>query len=410
MWKPVRKFLNDIHLYAGLTCGLIVIAVCLSGTIYVYNTEIREFFDSERYFVEEKGTPKSLDELKSTLEQQLAGQVVGVNVFQQEGRTVQFLVKEEGQERPATYFVDPYTGSVLANNVEKTGTEEFMGYMFSLHRWLLLDKIEEPIMESMTNQELGRFINGVATLLFLLGVITGMVIWVPQKVKNWKQGLKVKWSGNWKRINHDLHNTLAFYSLGALFIMAVTGPFWSYQWYKTGWQKTWDTYQPPKEEKKGPAPEQAKNEETADEEEIQPAYMLSLDEIMLAANTNLDYAGNVRITLPQKSGGEVSISKSRTGFFARAGADQLKLNPENLEVKETNLFGDLPVRQQIGRSVKALHTGEIFGQFTKFLWFLGCLIATSLPITGTLIWLNKKKKKKPSKARKAASVVEAEMA
>ena len=265
-------------------------------------------------------------------------------------------------------------------------------------------------MESMTNQELGRFINGVATLLFLLGVITGMVIWVPQKVKNWRQGLKVKWSGNWKRVNHDLHNTLAFYSLIALFIMAVTGPFWSYQWYRTGWQKTWDTYQAPKEEKKGPAEVQTKNEEAPNVELPQSAYELSLDEILLAANTNLDYAGNVRITLPEKPGSDVSISKSRTGFFARAGADQLKLNPQNLEVKEANLFGDLPVRQQIGRSVKALHTGEIFGQFTKFLWFLGCLIATSLPITGTLIWLNKKKKKKPTKAKKVTPRVTAEMA
>ncbi len=401
MWKLIRKFLNDIHLYAGLISGLIVIAVCLSGTIYVYNTEIREFFDSERYFVESQGASKSLDELKSTLETQVNGEIVGVNVFQEEGRTVQFSVKKEGEERPATLYVDPYSGSILADNKEKTATEEFMGYMFSLHRWLLLDKIEEPILESMTNQELGRFINGVATLLFLLGVITGMVIWVPQKAKNWKQGLNVKWDANWKRVNHDLHNTLAFYSLGALFIMAVTGPFWSYQWYKTGWQKTWDTYQAPKEEKKAPGPEQANKKETPFEEEAQPTYILSLDEILVAANTQLDYAGNVRITLPEKPGGDVSISKSRTGFFARAGADQLKLNPENLEVKEANLFGDLPVRQQIGRSVKALHTGEIFGQFTKFLWFVGCLIATSLPITGTLIWWNKRKKKKST--RKAIS-------
>ena len=405
MWKPIRKFLNDIHLYAGLISGLIVIAVCLSGTIYVYNTEIREFFDSERYFVEKQGVPQSLDALKSNLEAQVEGQIVGVNVFQKEGRTVQFSLKKEGQERPSTLFVDPYSGKVLADNAEKTSTEEFMGYMFSLHRWLLLDKIEEPIMESMTNQELGRFINGVATLLFLLGVITGMVIWVPQKAKNWKQGLRVKWDANWKRVNHDLHNTLAFYSLGALFIMAVTGPFWSYQWYKTGWQKTWDIYQAPKEEKKGPTQEQAKKEEAPVEEATLPTYELSLDEILLAANKTLNYEGNVRITLPEKPGSDIAISKSRTGFFARAGADQLKLNPENLVVKEANLFGDLPVRQQIGRSVKALHTGEIFGQFTKFLWFVGCLIATSLPITGTLIWLNKKKKKKAPSDKKTAQAV-----
>ncbi|MFN5331858.1 MAG: PepSY domain-containing protein, partial [Bacteroidota bacterium] len=87
-------------------------------------------------------------------------------------------------------------------------------------------------------------------------------------------------------------------------------------------------------------------------------------------------------------------SKSRVGFFARAGADQLKITPATLEIKEITLFGDLPIRQQIGKSVKSLHTGEIFGQLTKFLWAVACAIATSLPITGTLIWWNKRKKSK----------------
>lgn len=398
MWQPIRKFLNDIHLYAGLTCGLIVIAVCLSGTIYVYNTEIRETADSERYFVESVGERKSLDNLKTEIESALNGEVTGVNVFHDENRSVQFAVKTEGAERSVTYFVDPFSGNILANNAEKTGTEEFMGYMFSLHRWLLLDKIEEPILESKTNMELGRFINGVATLLFLLGVITGLFIWFPQKVKNWRQGLKIKWSGNWKRINHDLHNTLAFYSILALFIMAVTGPFWSYQWYKEGWQKTWDIYQ---------APPQNGNQSMGTAEkpvEVLPLEMpaFSLDGLLALGNSRLNYNGNLRITLPNKPGENISISKSRTGFFAKAGADLLTVEPGNLEVKEAKLFSDLTVRQQIGRSVKSLHTGEIFGQFTKFLWFVACLIATSLPITGTLIWWNKHKKKKHAKAKKSA--------
>lgn len=414
MWKPVRKFLNDIHLYAGLTCGLIVIAVCLSGTIYVYNTEIREAADSERYFVEVKGQRKSLDALKTQIETELSGEVASLNVFQEENRTVQFVVKTGGDERPVTYFVNPYSGEILANNAEKTGTEEFMGYLFSLHRWLLLDKIEEPILESKTNMELGRFINGVATLLFLLGVITGMFIWFPQKIKNWKQGLKIKWSGNWKRVNHDLHNTLAFYSLLFLFVMAVTGPFWSYQWYREGWQKTWDIYQAqPAGSQGGSAANQSaprvegssqSAEKPASETQVEPVF-ISLDQVVAKSNESLPYPGNLRVSLPGKPDGEVSVSKSRTGFFAKAGADQLTLNPSNLEVKEAKLFSDLSTRQQIGRSVKSLHTGEIFGQFTKFLWFLACLVATSLPITGTLIWWNKHQKKKKSKAKKPSSAM-----
>ncbi len=396
MWKSICQFLNDIHLYAGLTCGLIVIAVCMTGTIYVYNTEILEFFDSERYFVEKEGKVIPLDELKSTLETQYSSQVVGFQVFGQEGRTLQFSLKKPGEENSITYFVNPSSGEVVADNAQKTTTETFMGYLFSTHRWLLLDKVETPILDSMSNQDLGRLINGIATSLFLLGVLTGIFLWLPKKAKNWKQGLTVKWSGNWKRINHDLHNTLAFYSLISLFIMAVTGPFWSFGWYKTGWQKTWDTYQAPKEE---PKANSAQETEPIQDSLPQPADpVVSLDELLALANQQLPYEGNVRFTLPEDADGDIGVSKSRIGFFARAGADQLKVIPATLEVKETILFGELPVRQQIGKSVKALHTGEIFGQLTKFLWFIACAVATSLPITGTLIWWNKRSKKGKKKS------------
>jgi uncharacterized iron-regulated membrane protein len=287
-----------------------------------------------------------------------------------------------------------------------------MGYMFSLHRWLLLDKIEEPILESMGNRDLGRFINGVATLLFLFGVVSGIFIWFPQKIKNWKQGLKIKWSANWKRVNHDLHNTLAFYSLIFLFLMAVTGPFWSYEWYREGWQKTWDIYQAqPAGGQGGPGANQRgggpggerggeRAEKSADETPVEKT-IISFDQVVAASNSALVYDGNLRISLPSKPKGDISVSKSRTGFFAKAGSDQLTLDPASLDVKEAKLFSDLSTRQQIGRSVKSLHTGEIFGQFTKFIWFVTCLIATSLPITGTLIWWNKRKKKKSTRSKQS---------
>jgi len=98
MWKPIRQFLNDIHLYAGLLSAVIVIAVCFTGTLYVYNTEIREFFDSERYFVTGQGTPKTLEELKSGLQPLQQGKLVGVTTYTVADRTVQFQVKAEGED------------------------------------------------------------------------------------------------------------------------------------------------------------------------------------------------------------------------------------------------------------------------------------------------------------------------
>lgn len=401
LWKKIRSAFREVHLWAGLISGLIVIAVCLSGTIYVYNSEIREWASSEKFFVEEAGQALSLDEVKHKVEGQLGGQITSVFVMADGDRTLQIGHLKEGEKgRGTTYYVNPYTAEIIGDNSEKSAADEFMGYMFSLHRWLLIDKIEEPILESMDNRSLGRLINGVSTALFLLGVITGIVVWVPQKAKSWRQGLKIKWSANWKRVNHDLHNTLAFYSLFILFVMAATGLFWSFEWYREGWQKTWDTYSPPREGggrgQRGGGP----SEEQEAKESI-PVLDFSLDQTLAKVNETLDYDGNVRISLPSSGDDEISATKYQTGFFARSGSDQVTLNQASLEVNKTTLFTDMSFRQQVGRSVKSLHTGEIFGPFTKFLWFLGCLIATSLPITGTLIWLNKKKKK-PSRNRRNA--------
>lgn len=399
-WKITRKLFNKIHLYAGLTCGLIVIAVCFSGTIYVYNTEIREFFDSELYFVEEAGDRMKPEQLKNMLEKTTDSKVIALNWNEESDRSVQFTLKKETEEgRGNTFYVNPYLGEIIANSADKTSTAEFMSYMFSLHRWLLLDRVEEPILESMGNRDLGRFINGVATLLFLLGVLTGIVIWFPNKVKNWKQGLKIKWSGNWKRTNHDLHNTLAFYSLIFLFVMAATGPFWSFTWYREGYQKTFDTYV---------SPEQKETEKNITPPIFIKSESITLDDILAKTDNTFDFEGSVRITLPTSESEAIAVRKYQSGFFAGTGSDELQMSPENLEILDLKLFSDLSFRQQIGRSVKALHTGEIFGQFSKFLWFLVCAVATSLPITGTLIWWNKRKKKTSN--RKSVRERQTEMA
>ncbi|MGH2622392.1 MAG: PepSY domain-containing protein, partial [Sphingobacterium sp.] len=54
-WIRVRGFLNDIHLWGGLISGIVVFIVCLTGTIYTYNTELRAWALSEYYTVKAEG-------------------------------------------------------------------------------------------------------------------------------------------------------------------------------------------------------------------------------------------------------------------------------------------------------------------------------------------------------------------
>jgi len=63
------------------------------------------------------------------------------------------------------------------------------------------------------------------------------------------------------------------------------------------------------------------------------------------------------------------------------------------EILKIEIFKDKPFNERVAGSIKAIHVGNVYGTFTKIIYFLACLIATSLPVTGTLIWLNKMKKK-----------------
>ena len=439
-WMKVRKLFNDIHLWGGLISGIVVFIVCITGTIYTYNTEIRALAMPEFSKVKVEGNKKNADELLALVEPEVKGKIVGVKVPFAENATTMFMYnkkekegegkgaenakaekagpaqgeqgksekKETAEGKPAApaaakagpggpgggrgpranqLAVNPYSGQIIGDPSDvKTKTAEFMGKMFGLHRWLLLNEIEEPIFEGVENRKLGSWITGTATLLFLLGVITGIVIWFPNKLRSWKNGLNIRWNANWKRVNHDLHNTLGFYSCIILFLMAVTGPFWSFDWYRSGWQKTWGTYKSPDAPKEEKAP--VLSNIPADGKKP-----LNIEETILAVNKILPYDGDVTINFAKDSVGTVSISKNRVGFFAPSAGDKLVLDQYSGEVLERDVFREKPFNERASASIKALHIGDIYGPFTKLLYFISCLIATSLPVTGVMIWINKMKKK-----------------
>lgn len=403
-WAKVRKLFNDVHLWCGLASGLIVIVVCFSGTAYVFNTEIREMASPQLYTLSEPGTTVlPAAEIIRMVEEHTNGKVQNLKIPHKGDRAWHVSVKSKAEraepQRPGTrpspgtvYAVNPYTGEIIGNvSAEKNGATEFMRSMFSLHRWLLLDRIEEPIFGELPNRQLGSYITGTATILFTIGVLTGLIIWFPQKLKTWRQGLKIKWNANWKRVNHDLHNTLAFYSLIFLFLMGVTGPQWSFPWYREGLQKTLGTYRG----EDAPRPKPAKSTIPAD-----GADPLSIEQYIAAASSVLSYDGDYTITLPRDSAAAVVLAKNKIGFFAPAAPDRISLDQYTAAVVDKEIFRDKPFNERIAGSIKALHLGDVYGTFTKIIYFFACLVATSLPVTGTLIWINKLKKKRKKARRK----------
>lgn len=384
-----RKLFNDVHLWMGIASGLILFLVCLSGTLYTFRTEVEEMLEPSKYNVSipEGAGRLPVEEIIAAVGQEIGGTVSYVEIPEDESRSYTLNIKKSPEERRGTrYLVDPYTAQVLGSS-EGPATGFFMT-MFRLHRWLLMDSA------------VGGVIVGSATIVFVILLLTGIVLWWPKKLKHWKQGLKVKTSGNWKRLNHDLHNSLGFYSFLLLLVMSLTGLCWSFNWYRTGLSTVLGA------EVFGGRREKPVLSDTTATGGAPPAVA----DFIALAGEEFPYSGDIRIVLPASPEGAVVIDKYETGFFAPSVSDEVQFDQYSGQVLKVERFSEKPLNAQIASSIKPLHTGEIFGTFSKILYFFACLIATSLPVTGTIIWINKlrkKAKKKPVKtvAAKTASVV-----
>jgi uncharacterized iron-regulated membrane protein len=392
-WERIRNLLRNIHLWAGLASGIVVVAICFSGTVYVFNTELTEMAAPHLYKVKPASDAHRIaaENLLNKISNEAGGAVTTVWVSADANRTYRFDVKKEGDKsrNGTSYFVNPYSGEITGTSLEKSGTKQFMSTMFSLHRWLLLDKIETPLFSGITNKELGSKITGWATILFTLGCLTGICIWFPNKLRHWRQGLKIKTNGNRKRLIHDLHNAPAFYAFIFLLLMGITGPQWSFPWYRNGLQKALGTYQPKAiEAKEKPSKGKALIKPES------PASTVSISSLLMAADAQLPYKGDYTIRFPEEEKSPIIITKNKSGFFAPAAADKVLMNAANGQIIKTDIFTNKPFNERVAGSIKAIHTGSVYGTFTKLLYFFACLIATTLPVTGTLIWFNKLQKKK----------------
>jgi uncharacterized iron-regulated membrane protein len=194
--------------------------------------------------------------------------------------------------------------------------------------------------------------------------------------------------------------------------MGITGPQWSFEWYRDGLRKVLGTY-----EERSPARPQTErsgdngnrksqpsdrteegNKPNTPEQEVEYAK-IPVSDFITVTDKLLPYKGEYRITFPGEGAGPVVVNKKRVGFFAPAASDRVTLDPYTSEVREVAIFRNQPLKQRITGSIKALHTGEVYGSFTKLLYFVACLIATTLPVTGTIIWINKLGKKSKKKLR-----------
>ena len=220
----MKRVFRKIHLWLSVPFGIVITLICFSGAMLVFEKEITECVNPGLYRVEHpSGQPLPVGEVAARVAATLpvGVEVTGVTVFQEANRTWQVSLSKP---RKASVYVDPYTGEI------KGPAERlpFFRTMFSLHRWLLGSRPSDGGIFW------GKIIVGVSTLLFIVVLLTGIVLWWPRTKKTLRNSLKIVFRHGWLRFWHGLHVAGGMYALLLLLVMALTGLTWSFGWYRTG--------------------------------------------------------------------------------------------------------------------------------------------------------------------------------
>ncbi|KMQ61607.1 peptidase [Chryseobacterium angstadtii] len=385
MNSTFRKITYQLHLWLGLTSGLIVVIMAVTGCILAFEKELKHAIHPEKYFVKTiKKEKLPFSDLKLKAEQALPDslKVSRVEISSDPSRSYVFRSLKMNKEA-LTYwgsyihyyrvYVDPYTGKVLEVENAKN---DFFEIVMDLHRRLLL------------GEKIGKTITGYSTLILAIMLFSGLVIWFPRKMnKNALKGMFfIKTSAKWKRINYDMHNVLGFYAVIPLLLICYAALVWNFEGFDKWMKKTLNGKAKTEEKAKSIIP----SEESTDQKNI------------------LNIVGNrVEKSLADKESALISFPKTEEGtYYAEVTYGSKHYQNEQFNFDQ---YSGKIIRQQsyqdknigYGSALRArnydLHTGSILGTTGRFLFLFAGIIAASLPVTGFIIYLNRKKKKPKKK-------------
>ncbi len=382
----MRKIFRNIHLWLSVPFGILITLICFSGAALVFEKEVMELCHRELYFVKKvEAAPLPMEQLMTKVAATLPDSVsvTGVNISSDPERAYQVTLSKP---RRASMYVDQYTGEITG----KYERAPFFNFMFRMHRWLL------DSMKQDGGIFWGKMIVGTSTLMFVFVLISGVVVWWPRTRKALKNSLKIVANKGWRRFWYDLHVAGGMYALVFLLAMALTGLTWSFQWYRTGFYKTFGVEVQPSmghgnaaanaTAKGGKRDGKPEGREGRGAHRYSP-YTNWQQVYEQLAEANPDYK---QISV---SDGSASVAVPR--FGNQRGTDRYKFNSRNGEITETTLYKDLDNSGKIRGWIYSVHVGSWGGMLTRILTFVAALIGASLPLTGYYLWIRKKIKRRP---------------
>ncbi|MGY2366854.1 PepSY domain-containing protein [Pseudomonas azotoformans] len=364
----LKKTLFQLHWFFGITAGLVLALMGITGAAVSFQDEILRALNPSVLTVEKREAgvlPPA--ELVRKLEATEGQTVAMLFVESESGNAARvFFTPPPGERRGQLRYFDPYTGDYMGDVVG----QEVFGFLLQFHRFLVMG-------------DTGRNITGACTLILVFFCLSGLYLRWPRQVASWRAWLTLDWRKKGRAFNWDLHSVFGTWCLLAYLLSALTGLYWSYDWYSQGLTKLLsDAPQNERVRKRGPAPEG-------------PAPVANYDAIWSSIYSNAGpglSAYNIR--MPAVAGQPATVYYLLNNSPHDRALNQINLDPATGEVKSHDRYASKTLGSQLLTSVYALHTGSYFGLVGRIILTLSSVLMPLFFITGWLLYLDRRRKKR----------------
>jgi sulfite reductase (NADPH) flavoprotein alpha-component len=382
--RSIKATLLQIHSIIGLGLSLVLALMGITGAMMSFEDEIEAFLNAGMMRVEARATPMlTPDELVARLRTTHGpGRVSAMTMSRDRSAAVRIrFARGENGARSSSLYVDPYDGHVLG----APRGEEFFATVRKLHRWLLLPG---------DGNGYGRQITGVVAIGLVALLISGLVLRWPQRARSVKMWLKPNLMLRGRGLHRSLHAVAGTWVLLIYLVMALTGLWYSFDWYRSG--ATWLLSRPSVVSAPMPSkPARGARAANAKPLAIEP---LALDRAWSAfLHEQKDRFWTAQMTLPAGAGTVVRIRSWPQDASHYGEHDEFRIDAVTGRLVSSAIYADKTSGERILSSVLDIHRGSIFGWPGKLLFMLAAALMPLFAVTGFMLYLSRRKLKRVSR-------------
>lgn len=363
-WRIIWR---RLHLIAGLGAGLVLTIAGLTGALMSFEEEIMAALGEGVVTVAPRGEKLSPDALTARLAQarpDLFVAALAMDYRPERASRAQFLDASGARASRRDLYVDPYDGRILG----PAPGQGFFSTVRKLHRWLLLPG---------DGGGAGRQLTGAAALCLLFLGASGLYLRWPARPLDWR---------NWLSINLSLRGRMLFWSLhakiGALLLplyllSAMTGLWWSYEWWRAGTTYALTGAFPRAREReaneKGPPPRIA----------LDPAWRRFVE--------GPDGKFMTALIVVPRGGEDIRIRSSSLAGDDPHAFDESRFDAKSGAAKRVERYADKTVGEKIVANMLELHRGRMFGLAGSIAMALAAALMPGFAATGLLLYLGRRR-------------------